>query len=56
MIVLPKDLENSKIDNKISNIVNNLGQKTLIDTMSNINKFLSNKLFQAKILDTNIVF
>ena len=42
---LLKDLENSKkIDNKISNIVNNLGQKTLIDTMSNINKFLSNEI------------
>ena len=46
---LLKDLENSKkIDNKISNIVNNLGQKTLIDTMSNINKFLSNEIIFEK--------
>ncbi len=42
---LLKDLENSKkIDNKIGNLVNNLGQKTLIDTMKNINKFLSNEI------------
>ena len=42
---LINDLENSKKnDDKIGNIVNNLGEKTLIETMNNINKFLSNEI------------
>ena len=33
-----------KEDNKISNSINNLGQKTLADTMININNFLFNEI------------
>ena len=42
---LVKDLENpSKEISKIATIINNLGQKTLTDTMKNINIFLSNEI------------
>ena len=42
---LIKDLENhQKENNKISNSINNLGQKTLTDTMKNINNFLFNEI------------
>ena len=42
---LMEDLKNySKEDNKFSNLINNLGQKTLTDTMKNINKFLLNEI------------
>ena len=41
---LIKDLENpNKVDDKISILINNLGQKTLADTMKNINNFLFNE-------------
>ena len=41
---LIKDLENpNKVDDKISILINNLGQKTLADTMKNINTFLFNE-------------
>jgi 3-deoxy-D-manno-octulosonic-acid transferase len=33
-----------KEDNKISNLINNLGQKTFTDTMKNINNFLLNEI------------
>ena len=39
------DFKNSyKEDNKIYNSINDLGQKTLTDTMQNINNFLSNEI------------
>ena len=39
------DLEKPhKEDNKISDLINNLGNKTLTDTMKNINKFLFNEI------------
>jgi|TARA_B110000211_G_C14048293_1_gene540027 3-deoxy-D-manno-octulosonic-acid transferase len=42
---LIKDLKNSyKENNQISNSINDLGQKTLTDTMKNINKFLFNEI------------
>ena len=42
---LIKDLEFPKKDNsQISNLINSLGQKTLTDTMKNINKFLFNEI------------
>ena len=42
---LIKDLETSiKKDNEISPVINNLGQKTLTDTMKNINNFLLNEI------------
>jgi 3-deoxy-D-manno-octulosonic-acid transferase len=42
---LIKDLEFPfKEDGKISNLINNLGQKTLTDTMKNINNFLFNEI------------
>tara|TARA_B100001093_G_scaffold96859_1_gene88837 strand:- start:241 stop:1452 length:1212 start_codon:yes stop_codon:yes gene_type:complete len=42
---LVKDLENpNKINNQISLSINSLGQKTLDDTMKNINKFLFNEI------------
>ena len=40
-----RDLENPyKEDSKISVLINNLGQKTLADTMKNINNFLLNEI------------
>ena len=42
--VTSADLEKKKNDDKIGNIVNNLGEKTLIETMNNLNKFLSNEI------------
>ena len=42
---LIKDLEDHRKDNKkISVLINNLGQKTLADTMKNINNFLFNEI------------
>ena len=42
---LIKDLETPvKKDDKISPVINNLGQKTLTDTMKNINSFLFNEI------------
>jgi len=42
---LIEDLKNpSKGDNKITSLINNLGQKTLNDTMNNINNFLLNEI------------
>ena len=42
---LIKDLENANNkENKIPNSINNLGQKTLNDTMKNINNFLLNEI------------
>ena len=42
---LIKDLESpQKEDGKISNSINDLGQKTLTDTMKYINKFLINEI------------
>ena len=42
---LVKDLEHTnKDDNKISDLINSLGQKTLTDTMKNINNFLFNEI------------
>ena len=42
---LIRDLENPyKEDSKISVLINNLGQKTLADTMKNINNFLLNEI------------
>ena len=42
---LIKDLEDLyKEDNQISTLINNLGQKTLTDTMNNINNFLLNEI------------
>jgi len=44
-INLIKDLESPlKVDGKISNSINDLGQKTLTDTMKYINKFLINEI------------
>tara|TARA_B100000767_G_scaffold275542_1_gene313184 strand:- start:6819 stop:8102 length:1284 start_codon:yes stop_codon:yes gene_type:complete len=40
---LIKDLKNpNKVDGKVPTLINNLGQKTLADTMKNINNFLFN--------------
>ena len=42
---LIKDLkEHHKKDNQISSLINNLGQKTLTDTMNKINNFLLNEI------------
>jgi len=42
---LIRDLEfSNKDDGKISNLINNLGQKTLADTMKNINNILLNEI------------
>ena len=42
---LIKDLETvHKDDKKISNLINSLGQKTLADTMKNINNILLNEI------------
>jgi len=39
------DLENThKEENKISDVINGLGQKTLTGTMNNINNFLNNEI------------
>ena len=36
--------EHQKKDNQISSSINNLGQKTLTDTMNKINNFLLNEI------------
>ena len=42
---LIRDLKNPiKEDNKISNLINSLGEKILADTMKNINNFLFNEI------------
>ena len=42
---LIQDLKDyKKKDSQISDIINDLGQKTLTDTMKNINKFLLNEI------------
>ena len=42
---LIKDLETThKEDNQIKNVIDSLGQKTLIDTMKNIDNFLNNEI------------
>ena len=39
---LSKDLESiEQKDNKISEVINNLGQKTLIDTMKEVSKLIN---------------
>lgn len=40
---LIKDLAEFKKKNKVNIVIDNLGQKTLVDTMNNINKFLFNE-------------
>ena len=51
-----KDFE-EKIDSvQISNLIHNLGQKTLTDTMKQINFFLKMKLYKPKFWDKNIGF
>ena len=42
---LIKDFKISHVENnKISNLINNLGQQTLSNTMKNINNFLLNEI------------